>query len=347
MIQALTDKSNLILSICIPTYNRIGLLKESINAIIGQVNTFDINNIEIVISDNASTDGTKEYLSELIEENSELSITYFRQVENLGSDANILNTVRLASGQFVYIVSDDDILLPGAINKLISLIYKYPDYDAFCLNFKSFDLDPLKPATSILPIRNDLSINTRDEALLFYGSWITFLSVISFRKGAINLELYKEKIGTSLLQSYIFIDLISKESGVFISSEVFLAIRANNTGGYNFFQVFISNFYELMLYAERIGYSKIAVRNVLSNHALKFISGFVYSYRFGRVQGFKINYRDGINKIFNVYGSSIPLILSAIPALLLIIFPKFLIKILVQIYKIVKTIILIIFRISV
>ena len=61
MMQDITNKSNLILSICIPTYNRVGLLKESINAIIEQKNTFDINNIEIVISDNASTDGTKEY----------------------------------------------------------------------------------------------------------------------------------------------------------------------------------------------------------------------------------------------------------------------------------------------
>jgi glycosyltransferase involved in cell wall biosynthesis len=336
MIQDITNKSNLILSICIPTYNRVGLLKESINAIVEQKSTFNRNNIEIVISDNASTDGTKEYLSELIKENSDLSITYFRQAENLGPDANILNTVRLALGKFVYIVSDDDILVSGAISKLISLINEYPNYDAFCLNFKTFDLDPFKVGKPILSLSNDLSIKTKDEALIFYSSWITFLSVISFRREAINTEFYREKIGTSLLQSYIFIDLISKENGVFVNSEVFLAIRANNTGGYSFFQVFISNFYELMLHAERIGYSKIAVRKVLSNHALKFLSGFMYSFRFGRVQGFKMNYRDGISKIFSVYGSSLPLMLSAMPAILIIIFPKFLVEFLVETYKVVK-----------
>jgi abequosyltransferase len=336
MMKSITNKSNLILSICIPTYNRVGLLKESINSIIGQKNTFDINNIEIVISDNASTDGTKEYLSELIQENSDLSITYFRQTENLGADANIFNTIRLASGRFVYIVSDDDIMLPGAINKLISLINDYPEYDAFCLNFKTFDLDPFKAGKSIFSISNDLSIKTRDKALIFYGSWITFLSAMSFKKEAINIDNYKEKIGTSLMHPHIFIDIISKENGVFISSEVFLAVRTNNSGEYNFFQVFVSNFHELMMYAEQTGYSKVAVRKVLSKHALKFLSVFVYSLKFKKVQGFKINYEDGVNRILNVYSSSFRLMLSAAPTILIIVLPSFFLVSLAKAFKTVR-----------
>lgn len=341
MTETYTDK---VLSICIPTFNRINLLKEALRAIKNQENTFDTSIIEIVISDNASSDGTEEYIKKFIVDNSSLSINYFLQEENLGPDANILNTVRLASGQFVYLLSDDDILLPGSINKLISLVSDNPSYDAFCLNFKSFDLDPLRQGIPMLPIDNDLSINTRDKALVFYGTWVTFLSIISFRRGAINAEQYREKIGTSLLQSYIFLDVISKENGVFVSSDVFLAVRANNTGGYNFFQVFVSNFYELMLYAERIGYSRLAIRTVLSTHALKFLSSFVYSLRFERVQGFKMNYRDGISRIFSAYSSSFPLMLNAIPVIFIIVMPKFLVRFLAQTLKIVKTKILKIYR---
>lgn len=56
-----------LLSICIPTYNRSQYLKETIDSIIGQ-EEFKSENVEIVISDNCSTDDTEIVCKKYIEQ---------------------------------------------------------------------------------------------------------------------------------------------------------------------------------------------------------------------------------------------------------------------------------------
>ncbi|MBR7037253.1 glycosyltransferase [bacterium] len=55
-----------ILSICIPTYNREVYLKRLVDSIISQKEFVDTDDIEIVISDNASTDSTKDMINKYI-----------------------------------------------------------------------------------------------------------------------------------------------------------------------------------------------------------------------------------------------------------------------------------------
>ena len=53
------------LSICIPTYNRDKLLEETLNSIIRQANSNNIEKFEICVSDNASTDSTDEIIKNI------------------------------------------------------------------------------------------------------------------------------------------------------------------------------------------------------------------------------------------------------------------------------------------
>ncbi len=66
------------LSICIPTYNRKECLSQCLESIIKQ-SVF--NDIEIIISDNASTDGTFDIIKEYCDKFS--NISYFRNSENI------------------------------------------------------------------------------------------------------------------------------------------------------------------------------------------------------------------------------------------------------------------------
>ena len=54
------------------TYNRKELLKEAIEALLNQ----DYNNCEILVVDNASTDGTREYIDELLKEKQNIKLGY-------------------------------------------------------------------------------------------------------------------------------------------------------------------------------------------------------------------------------------------------------------------------------
>ena len=229
------------LSICIPTYNRLQFLKQSLVAITSQVNDNNSSKVEIIISDNSSTDGTKAYLESFIAKNSSISIKYFRQDSNVGADSNFLKVIEMSRGEFVYLVSDDDILLPGAIDKLLNCINFNSSLDAICVNYRSFKLDPTVNTRPVLSLLNDKTITDKNEALETLGTFITFMSVLCFRKSTVNLKSFNNKVGTHFIQSYIFLEVISRENGVLFLSCPLLAVRANNSGGYNFFKVFNKN----------------------------------------------------------------------------------------------------------
>jgi abequosyltransferase len=76
-----------LLSICIPTFNRRKYLQECFESIITQ-DGFNEQDIEIVISDNASEDDTSSLVYEYMNRYS--NIVYHRNEENIGADRNVL-----------------------------------------------------------------------------------------------------------------------------------------------------------------------------------------------------------------------------------------------------------------
>ena len=76
--------------------------------------------VEIVISDNASVDGTKEMISGFVEKYG--NILYFRNETNIGFDRNLNNAVTLANGKYCLTLGDDDALFPGALSVLTKKI---------------------------------------------------------------------------------------------------------------------------------------------------------------------------------------------------------------------------------
>ena len=84
-----------LLSICIPTYNRSGELKKTIDSIISQPEFLD-GRVELVLSDNCSTDQTKELVSGYLEMHPE--IIYHRNRDNI-RDANFPLALSLGHGK--------------------------------------------------------------------------------------------------------------------------------------------------------------------------------------------------------------------------------------------------------
>ncbi|MEK7131247.1 MAG: glycosyltransferase [Patescibacteria group bacterium] len=111
-----------VLSICIPTYNRAEFLQYNLLSITDQ---FDVDPslkdlVEIVISDNASADGTKEMMAGFVEKYA--NIIYTRNDTNIGFDRNLNNAIKLASGKYCLTLGDDDALFPEALSVLVKKV---------------------------------------------------------------------------------------------------------------------------------------------------------------------------------------------------------------------------------
>lgn len=99
-------------SICIPTFNRKGYLKETIESILAQT----YKDYEIVIVDDGSTDGTEEMIKE-----NDYNVRYYWQT-NKGVAAAENKLIELAEGKFISILGSDDLLMPDAIERLVDAI---------------------------------------------------------------------------------------------------------------------------------------------------------------------------------------------------------------------------------
>lgn len=118
------------LSIGIPTYNRAAFLIATLESILPQMR----EGMEIVISDNGSTDDTLKRL-ESYQTQSSIRVVGFKS--NQGIDRNIVNVIENSLGEYVHLFGDDDLLMPGSIDKIFEEINR-TDPVLLCLNHFAF-----------------------------------------------------------------------------------------------------------------------------------------------------------------------------------------------------------------
>lgn len=117
-------------SICIPTYNRAAHLANCLQSIISNKARSKID-FQVCVSDNCSSDETEDVVRRAQES---MAIKYQKNRRNLGIPKNFLNVVEMADGEFVWLIGDDDLLLPCALEELDDLIGRHHDVDFFYIN---------------------------------------------------------------------------------------------------------------------------------------------------------------------------------------------------------------------
>lgn len=101
-----------LLSIVIPTRERADTLQEALVAL----TSLKMANVEILVCDNASTDNTRQ----VVENIPDPRIKYFRSEVRLSMPENFERGLRLASGQYVITMGDDDFLIEENLQLALS-----------------------------------------------------------------------------------------------------------------------------------------------------------------------------------------------------------------------------------
>jgi glycosyltransferase involved in cell wall biosynthesis len=113
---------NIELSICIPTLNRAAFIGETLDSIVLQLEP----GVEIVIVDGGSTDGTGDVVAPYAVRFPQ--IRYVRKGEgakasNTGFDRDCSHAVELAHGAHCWLMTDDDVLIPGAVKRVLAAVH--------------------------------------------------------------------------------------------------------------------------------------------------------------------------------------------------------------------------------
>lgn len=107
---------NVKLSICIATHNRGKYIGETLDSILSQIGP----GVELLVVDGASTDNTSEVMKQYASRHP--VIRYYRETENSGVDRDYDKAVGYAKGEYCWLMSDDDRMKSGAIQRLMSEI---------------------------------------------------------------------------------------------------------------------------------------------------------------------------------------------------------------------------------
>ncbi|MEG3656112.1 glycosyltransferase family 2 protein [Arenibacter palladensis] len=132
----------MLLSILIPTYNRSYYLQKNLESLTEFVlNTDETDKIEIIVSNNCSSDDTHHVIPNLIESHSTVIFRYFLQSQNIGLEKNALFTLSQAKGEFVMYLGDDDYIENNYLQEILSNIKKNKNLGNIIPSYMAIDVN--------------------------------------------------------------------------------------------------------------------------------------------------------------------------------------------------------------
>lgn len=162
------------ISILVPVWNGMPYIKEAIDSVLSQ----DFQDWELVISDNGSTDGTRDYLDTLVDPR----IRIYKQEKNLGIDGNLNFLYGTLRSDISYCLCADDYFNPGALRKVMEEWSACPDDVAFIVfNWKDILRQNVKGKYSYDVLPRLITPSLSQLAFFLFGNFAGNLSNISTR----------------------------------------------------------------------------------------------------------------------------------------------------------------------
>lgn len=210
------------LTVCIPTYNRSGYLREAIESVQAAAAGLSIDQVEILVSDNASTDDTAGVIKEL-QSKSGFKLVYRRNEKNLGFDGNVLAMVAAAEGEYCWLLGDDDKIAPGALKLILAEIDLRENIDLFFGDKEDFNEDfsqefkkrPIFKGTEQQIF--DFSKNGLKEYFAYSDKLINFFNFISClvvkRSKWLAVPDPQRFVGSGYIHLYMVMSMLWKNGG--------------------------------------------------------------------------------------------------------------------------------------
>lgn len=225
-----------LVSLCIPTYNRGDILKESLDSYVNS-NEFD-DEIEIVISDNASTDNTQEIGQEYAGRFP--NVKYYRNEENV-RDRNFPLSMDRATGEYIKLMKDNIIISGNGLRYLKESVREEIDRGRKLLFFTNgFLFNSRFKDRYECEDFGDFIVHTsyRITSITFFGCWREQWQQV------INREKYSS---LQLAQDDWVYQLLSKDGRCTLyTKNFFRAKEIGGRSGYNWFQVHVTNYYLIL-----------------------------------------------------------------------------------------------------
>ncbi|MFN4043839.1 glycosyltransferase family 2 protein [Limnobacter sp.] len=236
---------NPILSICIPTMNRAGLMMQALQSI--HESEIDKSKVQICVSNNCSDENYDAVLALIEEMRNSLKVDYIHQAHRLSADENMLETLKLARGDRIYFLGDDDYFLEGQLPKLMTLIDEQ-DPDLAIFNGIAVDANNINLGTHFtLPPKEYVSLEETFVDLRDKGSF----GAILVKRELLKETDFRALFGTSHAYGCYWIPILNNPENlrrIIVPDFPLVALRTGKKT-YNHLKVYFSDIpYEIETY---------------------------------------------------------------------------------------------------
>ena len=238
-----------ILTIAIPTWNRASILDTLLKEIQIQRKQIKHANIELLVCDNYSSDDTADIVAS--HQISDFNIRYVRHIKNLGSDMNIASCHNLAHGDYVWILSDDDMPIKETLSSIIPIL-NAGELGLLYLKAYGFSDDMIAEYPKSLS-QGMRVVSHFDDFLNLVGANLTLISAIIYKKILIADIDAKNYCGNNLVQANLYLGAGLKSQKFGVSRKYFVAYRKTNIRNYDFSSIFVQNLHSILLDWENRG----------------------------------------------------------------------------------------------
>lgn len=278
-----------LLSLCIPTYNRGAIVCENVERLLA-LPSFD-DEVELVISDNASTDNTQTAVEALCRKYPDKQIRYSRNAENI-RDRNFFKAMSLGHGEYLKLLNDYTSFSDDDLRLMKSEIMIHRGDDDVCLFFFE-NIKGAGPGEKVYIADVDGFVRTLNNKM----TWISNFGCFKRQLG--GLGSFQEKSGMMILQMMWLLYLVScSKSVVLVNITSYSCIRIANEKRtpYNFFTPHVVNYYVVLdEYVQRGLVSRSTIRFDKTRLLKDFVGNGIKDYLFkGKPNNFDMSGSWGI-----------------------------------------------------
>lgn len=282
-----------LLSIVVPTWNRAETLRQSLAILFDQIHNLseqDKELVEFIISDNHADDHTQQVIEGHIADYPTVKVHYNRNKENILFYGNVKKSRELATGKYLWLLSDDEFLEKGIIKRIVDTLSP-KNYAFLHLTTGNYD----KNYTV-----KDVSFNGLISIVL---SKITLISTMIFLNDKSNDEfIYSHFHKHEFIGCILFIDLATRhEQGAILQGMCFKSVANETSKGYNYFHVFTTKINEIFRYyvsSSKVGEGiKLLKKKWIKHHI--FIEYLLFRLNIGKAETLYVSNRSEVEALIH------------------------------------------------
>jgi glycosyltransferase involved in cell wall biosynthesis len=180
-------------SVIVPIYNQASFIRETVDSVLAQ----DHPNVELVLSDDGSTDGTSEILRDYAEREPD-RIKLVASERNTGIAGAFNRALDAHSGDFIAWLGGDDVMLPGKLTRQVATLAAHPEAIGCCHDAEVFDSESGKPYGRFTEVYNGRrGVRDGGVELLLDPAYLMLPSTMMVRSAALGGLRFDERVRVS------------------------------------------------------------------------------------------------------------------------------------------------------